>query len=140
MYLLVGLGNPGKKYEYNRHNIGYLAIDNILSSLNEYTEREKFNSIIYETKLNNQKLLLAKPLTYMNNSGEAINKLINYYKITSNNLFIFHDDLDLSFGNFRLKKEGGSAGHNGLKSIVNHIHNDFIRMRIGISHPGSKEF
>tara|TARA_B100001142_G_C14170183_1_gene591905 strand:+ start:103 stop:717 length:615 start_codon:yes stop_codon:yes gene_type:complete len=139
MYLLVGLGNPGKKYEYNRHNIGYLAIDNLLSCAGEYTERKKFNSILYEIKINNQKVLLAKPQTYMNNSGEPINKLINFYKIPSNNVFVFHDELDIPFGNIRLKKGGGNAGHNGLKSLVNHLKNDFIRVRIGIGHPGSKE-
>jgi PTH1 family peptidyl-tRNA hydrolase len=139
MYLLVGLGNPGKKYEYNRHNIGYLSIDKLLSCFGEYTERKKFNSILYEIKLNSQKILLAKPLTYMNNSGEPINQLINYYKIPSSNVFVFHDELDIPFGNIKLKKGGGNAGHNGLKSLVSHLNNDFIRIRIGISHPGSKE-
>ena len=139
MYLLVGLGNPGKKYEYNRHNIGYLTIDNLLSCAGECTERKKFNSILYEIKINNQKVLLAKPQTYMNNSGEPINKLINFYKIPSSNIFVFHDELDIPFGNIRLKKGGGNAGHNGLKSLVNHLKNDFIRVRIGIGHPGSKE-
>jgi len=139
MYLLVGLGNPGKKYEYNRHNIGYLSIDKLLSCFGEYTERKKFNSILYEIKLNSQKILLAKPQTYMNNSGEPINQLINYYKIPSSNVFVFHDELDIPFGNIKLKKGGGNAGHNGLKSLVSHLNNDFIRIRIGISHPGSKE-
>lgn len=139
MYLLVGLGNPGKKYEYNRHNIGYLSIDKLLLYFGEYTERKKFNSILYEIKLNNQKILLAKPQTYMNNSGEPINQLINFYKIPSSNVFVFHDELDIPFGNIKLKKGGGNAGHNGLKSLVSHLNNDFIRVRIGISHPGSKE-
>ena len=139
MHLLVGLGNPGKKYRNNRHNIGYMAIDNIIETTSGSVEKEKFNSLNYDAKIDNQRILMAKPQTYVNNSGEAIIKLINYHKIPNDKVLVIHDDLDLNFGNIKIKNGGGTAGHNGLKSIVSHIGNDFTRIRIGIGHPGSKE-
>tara|TARA_Y100000590_G_scaffold424833_1_gene532181 strand:- start:3396 stop:4013 length:618 start_codon:yes stop_codon:yes gene_type:complete len=139
MHLLVGLGNPGKKYKNNRHNIGYMAIDSIIKNTSGSVQKEKFNSLNSDTKVNNQRILMSKPQTYVNRSGEAVVKLINYHKIPNDKVLVIHDDLDLNFGNIKIKNGGGTAGHNGLKSIVSHIGNDFTRIRIGIGHPGSKE-
>ena len=139
MQLIVGLGNPGKKYQYTRHNIGYMAIDNIVSAQEDYKIKKKFNSIIYETILDKNKIILIKPETYMNNSGEAVFQIANFYKIDSKNILVLHDELDIPFGKIRIKSGGGNAGHNGLKSISKKIDNNYTRVRLGIGHPGNKE-
>ena len=139
MQLIVGLGNPGEKYQYTRHNIGYMAIENIISAQQDYKIKKKFNSVIYETILDKNRIILAKPETYMNNSGDAVYQIANFYKIDSKNIFILHDELDIPFGKIRIKSGGGNAGHNGLKSISNKIDNNYIRVRLGIGHPGNKE-
>ena len=139
MQLIVGLGNPGEKYQYTRHNIGYMAIENIISAQQDYKIKKKFNSVIYETILNKNRIILVKPETYMNNSGDAVFQIANFYKIDSKNIFILHDELDIPFGKIRIKSGGGNAGHNGLKSISNKIDNNYIRVRLGIGHPGNKE-
>jgi len=139
MQLIVGLGNPGEKYQYTRHNIGYMAIENIISAQQDYKIKKKFNSVIYETMLDKNRIILVKPETYMNNSGDAVFQIANFYKIDSKNIFILHDELDIPFGKIRIKSGGGNAGHNGLKSISNKINNNYIRVRLGIGHPGNKE-
>ena len=139
MQLIVGLGNPGEKYQYTRHNIGYMAIENIISAQQDYKIKKKFNSVIYETMLDKNRIILVKPETYMNNSGDAVFQIANFYKIDSKNIFILHDELDIPFGKIRIKSGGGNAGHNGLKSISNKIDNNYIRVRLGIGHPGNKE-
>ena len=139
MQLIVGLGNPGKKYQYTRHNIGYMAIENIISLQRDYKVKKKFNSIIYEVKLEKDRAILVKPETYMNNSGDAVSQVAHFYKIDSKNIFVLHDELDIPFGKIRIKSGGGNAGHNGLKSISNKIDNNYIRVRLGIGHPGGKE-
>ena len=139
MQLIVGLGNPGEKYQYTRHNIGYMAIENIISAQQDYKIKKKFNSVIYETMLDKNRIILVKPETYMNNSGDAVYQIANFYKIDSKNIFILHDELDIPFGKIRIKSGGGNAGHNGLKSISNKINNNYIRVRLGIGHPGNKE-
>ena len=139
MQLIVGLGNPGKKYQYTRHNIGYMAIENIISVQRDYKVKKKFNSIIYEVKLEKDRAILVKPETYMNNSGDAVSQVAHFYKIDSKNIFVLHDELDIPFGKIRIKSGGGNAGHNGLKSISNKIDNNYIRVRLGIGHPGGKE-
>lgn len=139
MHLIVGLGNPGKKYEQTRHNIGFMAVDAILNSYGSNDKpKKKFNSVIHELQLENKKVILAKPETYMNNSGDAIIQIVNYFKIKTENILILHDELDLPFGSIRLKVGGGIAGHNGLKSILSHLDNTFLRLRLGIDHPGDK--
>jgi PTH1 family peptidyl-tRNA hydrolase len=139
MYLIVGLGNPGKKYEQTRHNIGFMAVDAILNSYGSNDKsKKKFNYVIHELQLENKKVILAKPETYMNNSGDAIIQIVNYFKIKTENILILHDELDLPFGSIRLKVGGGIAGHNGLKSILSHLDNTFLRLRLGIDHPGDK--
>ena len=139
MQLIVGLGNPGKKYQYTRHNIGYMAIENIISAQHDYKVKNKFNSIIYEVIIDNNKIILVKPETYMNNSGDAVYQIANFYKINSKDIFVLHDELDIPFGKIRIKIGGGNAGHNGLKSITNKINNNYTRVRLGIGHPGKKE-
>lgn len=139
MQLIVGLGNPGGKYQYTRHNIGYMAIDNIVSAQQDYKIKKKFNSIIYETIIDKNRTILIKPETYMNNSGDAVSQIANFYKIDSKNILVLHDELDIPFGKIRIKSGGGNAGHNGLKSISNKIDNNYTRVRLGIGHPGNKE-
>ncbi len=139
MQLIVGLGNPGGKYQYTRHNIGYMAIDNIISAQQDYKIKKKFNSIIYETIIDKNKTILIKPETYMNNSGDAVSQIANFYKIDSKNILVLHDELDIPFGKIRIKSGGGNAGHNGLKSISKKIDNNYTRVRLGIGHPGNKE-
>ncbi len=139
MYLIVGLGNPGKKYEQTRHNIGFMAVDAILNSyVSNDKPKKKFNSIIHELQLENKKVIIAKPETFMNNSGDAIIQIVNYFKIKTEDILILHDELDLPFGSIRLKVGGGIAGHNGLKSILSHLDNTFLRLRLGIDHPGDR--
>lgn len=133
MKLIVGLGNPGKKYENTRHNIGFFVIDNYVGDI---TWKSTKNAKYYKTKINNQDVIFLKPLTYMNLSGQAVNYFINYYKISLNNILIIHDDLDIAIGKFKLKKNSGSGGHNGIKSIISVINSDaFLRFKIGISKP-----
>jgi PTH1 family peptidyl-tRNA hydrolase len=139
MYLIVGLGNPGKKYEQTRHNIGFMAVDAILNSYGGNDKpKKKFNSVIHELQLENKKVIIAKPETYMNNSGDALIQIVNFFKIKTENILILHDELDLPFGSIRLKVGGGIAGHNGLKSILSHLDNTFLRLRLGIDHPGDR--
>ena len=139
MQLIVGLGNPGGKYQYTRHNIGYMAIDNIVSAQQDYKIKKKFNSIIYETIIDKNRTILIKPETYMNNSGDAVSQIADFYKIDSKNILVLHDELDIPFGKIRIKSGGGNAGHNGLKSISKKIDNNYTRVRLGIGHPGNKE-
>lgn len=127
--LIVGLGNPGSKYELTRHNIGFMVIDELVSSTNA-TKLSYKNEELY--KLGSHFLL--KPQTFMNLSGEAVRSIINYYKI-EDDLIVIHDDLDLSFGSLRFKRGGGSGGHNGLKSIDALVGSNYIRVRLGIGKP-----
>ena len=139
MRLLVGLGNPGKKYQYNRHNIGFMAIDEIVRRYRLSPERSRFHSIAYEGFIEGEKLLLLKPDTFMNNSGIAVGEAVRFLKITLEKIIIFHDEIDLINGKVRIKKSGGHAGHNGLRSIQEHLgSNDYKRIRLGIGHPGQK--
>ena len=132
MKLIAGLGNPGNKYKNTRHNVGFMAIDSYLIACLQnakLTKEIKFQSYFF--KSNN--IIFAKPQTYMNLSGEAIEKIVNFYKIKD--VLILHDDLDLSIGAVKIKFGGSSGGHNGLKSIDNHITDKYTRIRIGINHP-----
>lgn len=136
MYLLVGLGNPGLKYAGNRHNIGFMAIDEIARQHSFGPWRKKFQSEISEGLIAGKKTLLLKPTTYMNESGRAIAEACRFYKIPPKDVFVFHDELDLKPGKVKAKLGGGAAGHNGLRSTCNHIGNDYHRLRLGIGHPG----
>ena len=130
MKLVVGLGNPGKEYNNTRHNIGYMILDNYLSEVNW---QSKLDSWLYETEIHNQKVLFIKPTTFMNLSGIAVKKVIDYYKIDISDILIIQDDVDLLLGKYRIKKNSSSGGHNGIKSIINELHsNEFARLKIGI--------
>ena len=129
MKMIVGLGNPGKQYERTRHNSGFMAIDKVAEKLNLNIDKKEFAAL---TAKNNQ-VILVKPQTYMNNSGEAVSQIVKYYHIDINDLLIIYDDLDLKYGQRRLRLKGSSGGHNGIKSIINYIHSEnFKRIRIGI--------
>ncbi len=140
MWLFVGLGNPGAKYERNRHNVGFMVLDAIVDenpSFGPY--RSKFQGQISEGRLGNAKVMLLKPKTYMNNSGQSVIKAAQFYKIDPDKVIVFHDELDIDPNTVRVKQGGGNAGHNGLKSIQAHLGTaDFWRVRIGIGRPPYK--
>ena len=135
MKLIVGLGNIGKEYENTRHNMGFMLVDRYLKYKNITDKfKEKFNAMYVETNINNEKVIFIKPTTYMNNSGIAVRAFVDFYKLKSNDILVISDDLDLDLGKFRLRRNGSSGGHNGLKSIISHLGTDgFKRLRIGIS-------
>lgn len=133
MYLIVGLGNPGKEYAGTRHNVGFDTIDYLAKKNNVTINKMKFNAVYGEYKLNNEKIILFKPLTYMNLSGNAIKQIINYYKISLDKLIVIYDDIDISLGSLRIRPHGSSGTHNGMKSIIYQLQSDkFKRIRIGI--------
>jgi PTH1 family peptidyl-tRNA hydrolase len=136
MYVLVGLGNPGGKYVLNRHNIGFMAIDVIASAYQFPPFKMKFSAMISEGTIGDHKVLLCKPLTYMNRSGQPVGDVIRFYKVSSDHIYVIHDDLDLEPGQIKVKMGGGNGGHNGLKSLDQHIGKDYWRLRLGIGHPG----
>ncbi|MCB1562073.1 MAG: aminoacyl-tRNA hydrolase [Alphaproteobacteria bacterium] len=140
MWLFVGLGNPGAKYAHNRHNIGFMVVDAIADgAVNFPSYRKKFEAEISEASVAGTKVLLMKPQTFMNESGRAVGAAAKFYKIPPERIVVFHDELDLKPGEVRVKKGGGNAGHNGLKSIQAHLGTpDFWRVRIGIGHPGDR--
>ena len=138
MYLLVGLGNPGSNYAGNRHNIGFMAVDDIHRQYSFQPFRNKFHGEVADGSIAGDKIFILKPTTYMNESGRSVAELIRFYKIETGNVIVLHDELDLSPGEIRVKQGGGLAGHNGLRSIAEHIGLEFLRVRIGIGHPGEK--
>ncbi len=138
MLALVGLGNPKEKHNNNRHNVGFMAIDHIVENHELGPFKTKFQSKIIIKTLYDIPVILFKPQTFMNLSGQSLNDLINFYKLNTENIIIFHDDLDLKFGTIKAKIGGGNGGHNGLKNIDSHIGNNYKRIRIGIGHPGDK--
>jgi len=139
MKLFVGLGNPGAKYAQNRHNIGFMAVDIIAEKYSFSSWRTKFQGQICEGKLGDIKVLLLKPSTFMNLSGQSVEKTARFHKIALDEITVFHDELDLAPGKVRLKQGGGHAGHNGLRSIHEHLGADYARVRLGIGHPGHKD-
>ena len=139
MKLFVGLGNPGAKYAQNRHNIGFMALDRIASGNGFPPFRGKFQGAVSEGTLAGQKTILLKPETMMNLSGQSVGEAMRFYKIAPTDIVVFHDELDLAPGKLRVKSGGGHAGHNGLRSLHQHIGPDYLRVRIGIGHPGHKD-
>ena len=137
--LLVGLGNPGNEYKGNRHNLGFMIVDTISEEISG-TSFKRMSDLVEVSSFffDNQKVILAKPQTFMNLSGRAVRFLMDFFKIPVNNIRVFHDDLDLPFSKVRIKKGGGSGGHNGLKSIDNLVGNDYWRIRVGIGRPPEK--
>jgi PTH1 family peptidyl-tRNA hydrolase len=138
MFLVVGLGNPGEKYARNRHNIGFMAADEIVRRHSFSPYRSKFQGELAEGKLGSEKVLVFKPQTYMNESGRAVQELVTFYKIAVFDILVLHDELDLAPGKLRVKRGGGHAGHNGLRSLHAHLGPDYGRVRMGIGHPGDK--
>jgi PTH1 family peptidyl-tRNA hydrolase len=139
MKLWVGLGNPGGKYAANRHNIGWMALDRIASDHGFGPFRGKFQGSLSEGKFGSEKVLLLKPETFMNLSGQSVGEAMRFYKLTPGDVTVFHDELDLAPGKVRVKQGGGHAGHNGLRSIHQHIGEAYGRVRLGIGHPGHKD-
>jgi PTH1 family peptidyl-tRNA hydrolase len=137
--IFVGLGNPGAKYAANRHNIGFMAVDRIAEAHGFGPWKSKFQGRIAEGRLGTEKVLLLKPETFMNLSGQAVGEAMRFYKLEPGDISVFHDELDLAPGKCRVKSGGGHAGHNGLRSIHAHIGEAYHRVRLGIGHPGRKE-
>mgnify|MGYP000890856862 FL=1 len=131
--LVVGLGNPEKKYEKTRHNFGFLAVEQYANNNNydDWQEQTKFRALISENSFISTKVILVKPLTYMNLSGEAVQLIANYYKVNTPDILVVYDDLSLPFGHIRSRRGGQSGGHNGIKSLMNCLDNDFYRLKIG---------
>jgi PTH1 family peptidyl-tRNA hydrolase len=139
MLLLVGLGNPGARYVGNRHNIGFAAVQEIAKRHGIGPWRRRFQGVACEGPLGGERTLLLLPGTYMNESGRAVAEAVHFYKLSPADVIVFHDEIDLPPGKVRVKVGGGIAGHNGLRSISEHIGNDYRRVRIGVGHPGDKD-
>jgi PTH1 family peptidyl-tRNA hydrolase len=139
MLLMVGLGNPGPEYAGHRHNIGFMAVDAVAEAYGFSAWRSKFSSLVSEGQLGGTKVMLQKPATFMNRSGQAVQEAAHFYKLALDDILVLHDELDLAPGKLRIKEGGGVAGHNGLRSIAQCIGTrDFKRVRFGIGHPGDK--
>src|ERR1700757_3687995 len=139
MLLFVGLGNPGAKYARNRHNIGFLAVDEIARRHGFAPWRRRFQGETSEGTIDRERVILLKPTTYMNESGRAVQEAANFFKLAAGEVTVFQDELELPPAKVRVKVGGGIAGHNGLRSISSHIGNEYRRVRLGIGHPGVKE-
>lgn len=133
MKLIVGLGNPGKEYEKTRHNAGFCVMDELAKLCHTSIEQKKFNALIGTAQINGEQVLLMKPQTYMNSSGEAVIQAVNFYKIDPSDILVIHDDLDIPVGKLRIRTQGSSGGQKGMQSIMNHLHTQEIsRIRVGI--------
>ena len=135
MFLIVGLGNPGSEYEKTRHNVGFMAVEELAQAYGFGSFKAKFDGLIAEGKIANEKVYILKPHTYMNLSGNSVVKAANFYKILPQNIIVIHDDMDLPVGKLKAKLGGGAGGHNGLKSIDAVITPNYNRIRIGVGHP-----
>ena len=129
-YLIVGLGNPGRKYRGNRHNIGFMAVDLLANEYGISSKTTQNKAIVGNGRIQGKAVILAKPQTFMNSSGDSVGPLAKYFKIPNENILVIYDELDLPFGTIRLREKGGAGGHNGMKSIINHLGQDFARMRL----------
>lgn len=139
-YLLAGLGNPGNDYARTRHNIGFMVIDRLAERFSFAIDRTKGSCLYGTGEIEGQRVVAVKPQAFMNNSGPPLFRLAQYLKISSKRMMIVHDDIDLAFGKFKIKTKGGHGGHNGIKSIIDTFGtDDFVRVRIGIDHPGARE-
>ena len=140
MILLVGLGNIGKKYQKTRHNFGFLALDEIIDEFKLEKSTNKFEAEVFQGRIGDEKIIAIKPQTFMNLSGISVLEASQFFKISPQNIIVFHDEIDINFGEIRSKIGGGNAGHNGLKSIDEKIGENYWRIRIGVSRPQNKEF
>lgn len=135
MKLIVGLGNPGKEYEKTRHNAGFMVMDKIADTLHVDIQTKKFQALICNTKIDGESVILMKPLTYMNESGQAVIQAVNFYHIDVEDILVIHDDMDLPTGSCRIRKNGSAGGQKGMKSIISHLGTtDIARIRIGVGH------
>jgi len=139
MLLFVGLGNPGARYAGNRHNVGFMAVEAIAKAHRFGPFRRKYQGVAVEGEIARERVLLLLPGTFMNESGRAVAEAANFYKLDRSDIVVFHDEIELRPSKVRVKTGGGNAGHNGLRSITEHIGNDYRRVRIGVGHPGVKE-
>ena len=140
MYIIVGLGNPGRKYENTRHNLGFITIDRLASKHDIKVDKIKFKALVGDGRIADQKVLLVKPQTYMNLSGDSVREVASYYKADPKDIIVIYDDLDLPLGNLRIRKSGSAGTHNGMKSVVYQLKSDqFPRVRIGIGGNGDKD-
>ena len=136
VYLIVGLGNPGRRYERTRHNAGFMAVERLYSILPGGTARSRFQADLIETRDGDKRIVLAKPLTFMNESGTAVSQIARWYKVPRDRLLVIYDELDLPFGTIRMRANGSAGGHNGVQSIIQHLQTqEFARLRIGINRP-----
>ncbi len=139
MLLLVGLGNPGPRYAGHRHNVGFMAVDEIVRRRVFSPWRARFNGEVAEGHLGGERVIALKPMTFMNESSKAVGEAVRFLKVPLDRLVVFHDELDIAPGRVRMKKGGGAGGHNGLRDIDAHVGKDYRRVRIGIGHPGHKD-
>ncbi len=139
MILIAGLGNPGAKYARNRHNIGFMALDRIAADHGFAPWRGKHQGSVSEGRFGSDKVVLLKPETFMNNSGQSVQAAMRFYKLAPQDVIVIHDEIDLAPAKVKFKRGGGHAGHNGLRSIQNHIGADYARVRLGVGHPGHKD-
>lgn len=136
MFIVIGLGNPGDKYKATRHNVGFNVIDCLADRNNVVLNKIKHKAIIGETRIDGEKVILIKPQTYMNRSGESVIDIYNFYKVPIENIIVIYDDIDIPFGSLRIKPRGSAGSHNGMKSVIYHLQSDnFPRVRIGIGRP-----
>lgn len=134
-YLIVGLGNPGREHKGNRHNVGFMTIDQLAKQKGISLSRVQHKAIVGDGRIGERPVILAKPQTYMNRSGQAVAALARYYKIPLSQILVVYDEIDLPFGTLRLREKGGSGGHNGMKSVIGQLGEDFSRLRLGIGRP-----
>jgi PTH1 family peptidyl-tRNA hydrolase len=139
MKLFVGLGNPGAQYARQRHNVGFMALDKIAAEHDFAAWRKRFHGETSEASLGGERVVLLKPATYMNDSGRSVGEAARFLKIALEDIYVFHDEIDLAPAKLKVKVGGGNAGHNGLRSITAHLGNDYTRVRIGVGHPGAKD-
>lgn len=140
MYIIVGLGNPGRKYERTRHNVGFVAVDLLADKFGIPMTKLKFKSLVGEGTIAGEKVVLIKPQTFMNLSGEAVREALQFYKVDHHKLLVIYDDIDLEVGRLRIRKQGSSGTHNGMRNIIYQLgYDDFPRFRIGVSKPDSQQ-
>ncbi|QGU96569.1 aminoacyl-tRNA hydrolase [Clostridium bovifaecis] len=140
MFLIVGLGNPGKEYEHTRHNVGFDIIDLLSKKYNIDVNRKKFKGMYGDGKVNGERVLLLKPTTYMNLSGESVKEIVEFYKIPNENVIVIYDDISLEVGRLRIREKGSAGGHNGIKSIISYLGSEvFPRIKVGVGQPSKEE-